>query len=49
VFEERFVDLSQALQNGGVRRELFSLLDERANDINAHRDCAIATRNVCCL
>jgi hypothetical protein len=49
MFEERFIDLGEPLQNRSVRGELFSLLDERANDIHAHGNRAVTTQNVGCL
>src|ERR1700746_3017817 len=47
VFQQRFIDLSEALQNRRVRREFLTLLDECADNVDAHRNGAIATQYVC--
>ena len=46
MLEQRLVDFGQPLQNRSVRGELFSLLDERANDIHAHGDRSVTTQNI---
>jgi hypothetical protein len=47
MFEEGFIDLGQSLQDGGIHREFFALLDKCANYIYAHGDRSIAPEDVC--
>jgi hypothetical protein len=46
VLKEGFVDFSQALQNCFVGGQHFTLLDESADDVNAHRDGLGAVQDV---
>ena len=46
VFQQRFIDLGEALQNCGVRRNSFAQFDKRPNNINAHCNGAIASQDV---
>jgi hypothetical protein len=47
VKEQRFVNFGHSLQNGRIGRELLPHFHEGADDIDAHRNCAIASKNVC--
>jgi len=47
MFEERLIDLGQPFQDCSIRSERFTLFDERADDIHAHGNCAVASEDVC--
>jgi hypothetical protein len=46
VQKQRFVDLGQTLQDCGIRGDFLPQLDKRADDVNAHGDCAVAPQDV---
>lgn len=46
MFDQGLVDLREARENLGVGREFLALLDEGANDVDAHFDGARAAQDV---
>jgi hypothetical protein len=46
LLQQRFVDLSETLQDCSICRNVFTQFDKRANHIDTHRDGAIAPQYV---